>query len=841
MKKITISVEDESYNLLEKTIDLKFIEEKIHQGKCKILEVKDYNIDKKDDENDFNINEIYDNNNQEYKNDYNNQLSKEKIIIQLNDVKIEKLVTKKDSLNALRKNISNDFKSFFKFKKKDNSFCTEEEEKNFKIEDIIIKKNSEKYIYLSEEINVNKEKTIPKRIKKFFIFNGKVVKEVDKNKYLSELREELQLENNDFFLYNSEGITISKEKTLKLYELENNDNINVIIIKKKFNFNFKTEEKNIYNGMFFMDDKLSKVRKFCKIKDIYLFTNKNGETINKGKEDSLTLNDLFMNNTILLKSKETIDNYKNDSKIKGKYLKTIDNLKIFLYQKEEKFNENELKNCKTIIMVGETGSGKTTMLNSLINYLMGVKLQDKYRYFLVDEPERIDKSHSQTSDVNIYYIRAKNGYYPNLRIIDTPGYGDTRGVEYDKKITNMIKEKFEKEIKTINSICFVAKSDKIRFTYEQNYVFNEVFSLFGKDIADNFIFLFTFCDNKEPAIINSLKINEPFKSFIPKIKQPWYLKFNNSGFFENPNDYFAKSFFKIGVESFNQFFDKIVTLPNKKVNVAQILSFKNGININIQNLEVEVNNLLKKINEINILIEIIEKNSKRIEELINEQYRNSYGFKNSSNNKNFLIILPDEINDFYCKVCDQFCLKNHHINYKFICPKINCNNHFHDTYHIKYNQRYIDESKVKNTVNIINNFYYSNFNTFPTIKVLINDLKLELEKIQIEALEKYEDLDFIKNKNNISKPYDFYESLKKKIFDERKKSDELGNIFSFSLNTIKEQIDSLKKEFTNKKYISYNSNFEQFKKDALKIKKKEIENSLLINSSEIILQNCNIY
>ena len=70
----------------------------------------------------------------------------------------------------------------------------------------------------------------------------------------------------------------------------------------------------------------------------------------------------------------------------------------------------------------------------------------------------------------------------------------------------------------------------------------------------------------------------------------------------------------------------------------------------------------------------------------------------------------------------------------------------------------------------------------------------------------------------------------------------MGNIFSFSLNTIKEQIDSLKKELiSNQKYKSYNNNFEQFKKDALKIKKKEIQENLFINPSEKILENCNIF
>jgi hypothetical protein len=34
--------------------------------------------------------------------------------------------------------------------------------------------------------------------------------------------------------------------------------------------------------------------------------------------------------------------------------------------------------------------------------------------------------------VTIYNIPRKNGF-PPLKVIDTPGFGDTRGIEFDKK------------------------------------------------------------------------------------------------------------------------------------------------------------------------------------------------------------------------------------------------------------------------------------------------------------------------------------------------------------------------------------------------------------------------
>lgn len=40
----------------------------------------------------------------------------------------------------------------------------------------------------------------------------------------------------------------------------------------------------------------------------------------------------------------------------------------------------------------------------------------------------------------------------------------------------------------------VCKCNEARFNYSQKYIFNYIVDLFGKDTADNFIVLFTFCN-----------------------------------------------------------------------------------------------------------------------------------------------------------------------------------------------------------------------------------------------------------------------------------------------------------------------------------------------------------
>ena len=588
------------------------------------------------------------------------------------------------------------------------------------------------------------------------------------------------------------------------------------IIEKLKNFKFKKNEK-IYN---------EKEEENFTIEDIIEKKNPNELSIHltkiklKRSNSQLSKNDAKKNVSYKKENNNNI-NYNN-------FIKKIDNLEIKTYKNEPKFNDKELSNSKTIIMVGETGSGKTTMINSLTNYLSDVKLNDNYRYLLINEAEtkdNKDNSHSQTSDVNIYYIRSKKKGTPNLRIIDTPGYGDTRGYEYDKKITKMIKDKFEKEIKIINSICFVAKSDKIRLSFEQNYVFYEVLSLFGKNIADNFIFLFTFCDNKEPLIINSLKENEPFKSFISKINEPWYLKFNNSGFFGNPNyDQFVKFFFDIGKESFNQFFKKLKTLNNKKVNISQILSDEKEIDIN--NLEVQVKELLKKIYKISILKKFIEKNLIKFKKICNNQFDINYQYDNIYN-------LPDDFVEIFCKNCNQVCLKNVQKDYKFKCQKNDCNNKHN---HISKNNINIDVLKIKDTVNLIKEIYFPD--EYPSLELLLKDLKLEIKKIEIEALEQYEELYCMKNRRSLQNNFnfnDFYKSLLKKISDEKNTGDEPGNKYSYSLNEIKCLIIN---KFKKNKNI-FDKNDYKIYKNQIKNEKKKIGEKELF--SEKILEKCDIF
>eukprot|EP01084_Bolivina_argentea_P303705 524407_1 len=53
------------------------------------------------------------------------------------------------------------------------------------------------------------------------------------------------------------------------------------------------------------------------------------------------------------------------------------------------------KKNRTILVIGATGTGKTTCLNSMMNYLWGVEYDDKFRYKLIIDSRKVDQSKSQ--------------------------------------------------------------------------------------------------------------------------------------------------------------------------------------------------------------------------------------------------------------------------------------------------------------------------------------------------------------------------------------------------------------------------------------------------------------
>ncbi|XP_073693726.1 uncharacterized protein [Garra rufa] len=182
---------------------------------------------------------------------------------------------------------------------------------------------------------------------------------------------------------------------------------------------------------------------------------------------------------------------------------------------------------KIVLLVGETGVGKTTLINTMVNYLLGVKFEDEIWYEITEEASR-DQTESQTSEITMYEVYPVNSSI-SLTIIDTPGYGDTRGLEKDLEVAENLATLFQSNdgVCEIDAVCFVTQAAKNRLSDRQHYIISSVLSLFGKDIVNNIVFLITHSDGLPPKnVMGAIK-----KARIPcrrdKSGQPVYFSFNN--------------------------------------------------------------------------------------------------------------------------------------------------------------------------------------------------------------------------------------------------------------------------------------------------------------------------
>lgn len=152
-----------------------------------------------------------------------------------------------------------------------------------------------------------------------------------------------------------------------------------------------------------------------------------------------------------------------------------------------------------------------------------------------------------------------------LNIIDTPGFGDTRGIDRDQytvdQIRHLFSEDLPKGVLYLDAVCFIVKAPDARLTVSQKYIFSSIMALFGKDIESNICTLITFADGAEPPVLASLREAKlPFGSTF---------EFNNSALFAANTNLVPTSlspmFWDMGCQSFQKFFDKICKFETRSL------------------------------------------------------------------------------------------------------------------------------------------------------------------------------------------------------------------------------------------------------------------------------------
>ena len=237
-------------------------------------------------------------------------------------------------------------------------------------------------------------------------------------------------------------------------------------------------------------------------------------------------------------------------------------------------DEDNLQSTERIaLLIGATGAGKSTLVNGLANYLMGVKWEDNFRYKLIYDVGR--QTQSQTSLITTYtFLRAAGSSVDyNLTVIDTPGLGDTRGLERDQEIIMEIKSLLSmSRFQQLHAIGFVAQAPLVRLTSAQMYVFDSLFALFGKDVEANILVMATFADWNVPPLLSAMK--------DAHIRCGDALKFNNCGLYlpnrsnndadldEDESIALHQLYWKMGAKAFDVLCNKLKGLPAKSMKLT---------------------------------------------------------------------------------------------------------------------------------------------------------------------------------------------------------------------------------------------------------------------------------
>uniref|UniRef100_A0A8C4ZT70 AIG1-type G domain-containing protein n=1 Tax=Gadus morhua TaxID=8049 RepID=A0A8C4ZT70_GADMO len=278
------------------------------------------------------------------------------------------------------------------------------------------------------------------------------------------------------------------------------------------------------------------------------------------------------------------------------------------------FGKESMKPNRTVMFLGATGSGKSTLINGMINYILGIDWKDSFRFKLINEDQSRSQAESQTTHVTTYEINHREGFKVpySLTLVDTPGFGDTRGIESDKAIREQIRSLFTsaKGVFEIDAICFVTQASQVRLTASQKYVFDSVLSIFGKDVVENICILVTFADGQQPPVLEAINAA---KIPCPKTDKdlPVHHKFNNSALFaENKSfsDRFDAMFWAMGASSMETFFISLGHMTTKSLQLTkEVLNERKQLEAAVEGIQPQVRAGLAKLEQIRSTKQQIEK------------------------------------------------------------------------------------------------------------------------------------------------------------------------------------------------------------------------------------------
>ncbi|XP_028408705.1 uncharacterized protein LOC114531265 [Dendronephthya gigantea] len=164
-----------------------------------------------------------------------------------------------------------------------------------------------------------------------------------------------------------------------------------------------------------------------------------------------------------------------------------------------------------ILILGETGVGKSTWINGIVNYLSFTDLNEAREadnllvlipsQFLftkdgksvevkigeISENEVLQPGHSSTQETRSYLFHVGD---LKIRLIDTPGIGDSRGIEQDRKNFDNILS-YLNHYDEIHAVCILLKPNTSRLNAMFRFCIQELLVRLHTSAKNNIVFCFT--------------------------------------------------------------------------------------------------------------------------------------------------------------------------------------------------------------------------------------------------------------------------------------------------------------------------------------------------------------
>lgn len=240
-------------------------------------------------------------------------------------------------------------------------------------------------------------------------------------------------------------------------------------------------------------------------------------------------------------------------------------LEAYEYQEFEQYN---------ILILGETGVGKSTFINAFMNYMQFETLDEaleapdlhwaiplaftytetnnkKFETFTVTVGEET-KAQNFSLDGKlatqscVAYVLHMNGL--TLRLIDTPGIGDTRGLQQDKENVKEILQAL-KSVENISTILFLMKPDTSRLGQMFSFGMTELLSHLHRETMQNIVFGFT---NSRSTNYSLGDTGIPLQKFLKDKKIDIAVDYDNTFFFDSEGFRYLAAYKTINKEMRNK-------------------------------------------------------------------------------------------------------------------------------------------------------------------------------------------------------------------------------------------------------------------------------------------------